>query len=170
MDSIYYIDQLQQNAQRIAALLENTKREEHIWKPSQDKWCLLEVICHLYDEEELDFKTRLNHVLTTPELPLPSSIDPVAWVTDKKYIEQDFDGKLTGFLEKRKKSVTWLRSLENPNWKNAYQHPKFGPLSAKMFLVNWVAHDYLHIRQITRLKYEYLKELSHQSLLYAGEW
>lgn len=170
MDSAYYINQLEQNGQRIANLLNDTRREEQLWKPNEDKWCLLEVICHLDDEEILDFKTRLNHVLTTPEQPLPSSIDPVAWVKDKKYIEQDFTEKLNSFISKRKDSVKWLKSLENPNWKNAYQHPKFGPLTAKMFLVNWVAHDYLHIRQITGLKYGYLKDLSHQNLQYAGEW
>ncbi len=170
MDSNYYIKQLAENGLRIKSFLQDTGRKEQLWKPSEDKWCLLEVICHLYDEEELDFRNRLNHVLTTPDEDLPSSIDPERWVKDKKYIEQDFDEKLTGFLNKREQSVTWLHSLENPNWKNAYQHPKYGPLTAKMFLVNWVAHDYLHIRQIVKLKYDYLKELSHQNLQYAGEW
>lgn len=170
MDSTYYINQLEQNTLRIESLLQGTTKEETLWKPVPEKWCLLEVICHLHDEEDLDFRTRLAHVLKTPELPLPSSIDPEGWVKDKKYIEQDFDQKLMAFLEERKKSITWLKSLKNPNWKNAYQHPKYGSLSAKMFLVNWVAHDYLHIRQILKLKYDYLKEISHQGLEYAGEW
>ena len=28
----------------------------------------------------------------------------------------------------------------------------------------------LHIRQITRLKYDYLKEISNENLRYAGNW
>jgi hypothetical protein len=39
-----------------------------------------------------------------------------------------------------------------------------------MFLHNWLAHDYLHIRQIIRIKYDYLKKTSGEILLYAGEW
>jgi hypothetical protein len=33
-----------------------------------------------------------------------------------------------------------------------------------------MAHDLLHIRQITKLKYDYLKYLSGQGLSYAGDW
>jgi hypothetical protein len=39
-----------------------------------------------------------------------------------------------------------------------------------MIFANWLAHDYLHIRQILRLKYEYLKSISEEDLSYAGEW
>jgi hypothetical protein len=30
-------------------------------------------------------------------------------------------------------------------------------MSAEMFLANWLAHDYLHIRQLIRLRYHYLE-------------
>ncbi len=43
-------------------------------------------------------------------------------------------------------------------------------MTAKMFLSNWLAHDYLHIRQITKLKYDYLKQLTNEDLNYAGNW
>jgi len=43
-------------------------------------------------------------------------------------------------------------------------------MTASMFFSNWLAHDYLHIRQITRLKYDYLKQLTNEDLSYAGTW
>jgi uncharacterized protein YutE (UPF0331/DUF86 family) len=43
-------------------------------------------------------------------------------------------------------------------------------LSAKMIFKNWLAHDYLHIRQIIRLKFEYLKGFTGENLSYAGDW
>jgi hypothetical protein len=43
-------------------------------------------------------------------------------------------------------------------------------MSARLFLHNWLAHDYLHIRQINRLKFAYLKAHSDISLDYAGAW
>jgi len=43
-------------------------------------------------------------------------------------------------------------------------------MSAKFILANWLAHDYLHIRQITRLKYDYLQDIPNENLSYAGNW
>ena len=85
-------------------------------------------------------------------------------------MEQDFDQHLDAFLAERRASLHWLKHLSNPNWDNAYQHPKFGPLTANMFLSNWLAHDYLHMRQITRIKYQYVGKTSGESLRYAGTW
>ncbi len=139
------------------------------WKPAPDQWCLLEVVCHLYDEEREDFRARVKHCLENPELPL-SPIDPVGWVTSRKYVEQDFDAKLSAFLSEREESIKWLRSLKNPPWENTHDHPKLGKMSANKFLSNWLAHDHIHIRQINRIKREYLDQTTEDSLDYAGDW
>ena len=78
--------------------------------------------------------------------------------------------QITAFLEERAQSVAWLRQLKDPAWGNTHQHPRLGELSAFFFLNNWLAHDYLHFRQITRLKHQYLKENSSNPLDYAGNW
>ena len=77
---------------------------------------------------------------------------------------------LKKYLDERNSSVRWLEALTNPKWDNMYKHPTLGDLSAKMFLINWLAHDYLHIRQVIRLKYEILQNLTGENLSYAGEW
>jgi hypothetical protein len=77
---------------------------------------------------------------------------------------------MAAFLQERKNSVIWLNGLENPNWDSAYQHPKMGPLKAKMFLTNWLEHDYLHMRQLLTLKHNLLKETTGENLDYAGNW
>jgi hypothetical protein len=77
---------------------------------------------------------------------------------------------LKSFLSEREKSIIWLQSLNNVNWDLAFEHSKLGRLTAKHFLTNWLAHDYLHIKQILRLKYDYLKYQSGENLDYAGIW
>ena len=77
---------------------------------------------------------------------------------------------LERFLNEREESIQWLETLTNPPWDNAHLHPKLGPMSASLFLNNWLAHDYLHIRQITKLKYDRLKAISGENLDYAGNW
>jgi len=163
------VNGLSQNRSVFKELLFGLTEEIYLWKPSPDKWCLLEIVCHLYDEEREDFRTRTNHVLETPKEPLPA-IDPQAWVKARNYIQQNYSDKLNDFLTEREQSVMCLQSLSNPKWDNAYEHSKFGKMTAKMFLSNWLAHDYLHIRQIIKLKYDYLKQLTSEDLNYAGNW
>ncbi|REJ81925.1 MAG: DinB family protein [Bacteroidetes bacterium] len=163
------IEQLENNMEIFKAFFKSSNHDMILWKPAHEKWNTLEIVCHLYDEEREDFRARLIHVLENPDAPLPP-IDPPGWVSQRNYAAQNFQLKCSAFLTERKNSVKFLRGLKNPKWDNAYQHPKFGPLSAKMFLANWLAHDYLHFRQLTRLRHEYLQHVSGEKLSYAGNW
>jgi len=44
-------------------LTKDINTELAIWKPAPDKWSILEVVNHLYDEEREDFRQRLELVL-----------------------------------------------------------------------------------------------------------
>ena len=169
MDHQAIIDQLNQNKNNFHGTFNIIPKKEYLWKPSPGKWNLLEVACHLYDEEREDFRARLKHVLFHPEDPLPK-INPEGWVKQRNYSEQNFEETVEKFLKERENSINWLNAIQSPKWKNEYQHPKFGTLSAEMFLANWLAHDYLHIRQVAGIRYAYLKLTSGQDLRYAGEW
>lgn len=163
------INGLSENSTVFKELLSGLTEEMYLWKPAPEKWSLLEIVCHLYDEEKEDFRARTIHTLETPTAPLPP-IDPQGWVKARNYLQQNYHDKLNNFLTEREQSVKWLLNLSNAKWDNAYEHPKFGKMTAKMFLSNWLAHDYLHIRQITKLKYDYLKYLTNEDLSYAGNW
>ena len=133
------------------------------------KMVLLEIVCHLLDEEIYDFRTRVKHALDTPEKEL-TPIDPEGWVTTRNYLSKDYDETLKSFLIERENSIEWLKQLGEVNWSNSLKHPELGDLSAASFLRNWLAHDYLHIRQILRYKFEFLKQSSEIDLSYAGDW
>lgn len=163
------ISKLESNKDVFKSLLQGLSKEEVVWKPQPDKWCLLEILCHLYDEEREDFRARLKHSLEMPEQPMPK-IDPQGWVTERKYMERNFEDMLTKFLDERNQSVLWLKTLSSPSWKNIHHHPGAGELSAEMFLSNWLAHDYLHFRQITYTNYAYLTSHFKTRYDYAGNW
>ncbi len=168
-DYRFIVKELEENGFVFHHLLHNKTAEEYLWKQQPDKWCLLEIVCHLYDEEREDFRARVKHALKTPTEPL-ISIDPQGWVLSRNYIHENYQQKVQQFLIERQQSVKWLLSLVNPDWNSAYVHPKFGRMSAKMFLENWLVHDYLHIRQILKLKVDYLKHFTSEDLGYAGNW
>ena len=165
----FVLKQLQKNKDVFHDLLKDIDEPMLFWKQSPDKWCLLEIVCHLYDEEREDFRFRTQWVLENPNK-IPPPFNPVVWVSERKYIEQHYNEMLNNFLEERAKSIAWLKTLKAPNWEHSFEHPKLGTLTAKHFYNNWLAHDYLHLRQIIKLKFDYLKHVSGEDLSYAGAW
>ncbi len=165
----FVIDQLDQHQSLFKALLKDLDTPMILWKQTPEKWCLLEIVCHLYDEERNDFRCRTQLVLEKPN-DTPPPFDPIEWVTKHRYLEQDYHQMLNKFLNERQQSLKWLKSLKSPKWDNSYRHPQRGLQSATHFLDNWLAHDYLHIRQIIKLKFDYLKQQSSSNLDYAGKW
>jgi len=162
-------EQLKKNKFVFQSLLEGVQSELITWRPRPDKWCLLEIVCHLYDEEQFDFRFRAQWVLEQPNTP-PPPFNPIDWVTDHKYMEQNYDDVVKTFLSERDASIAWLQDLKNPNWDNYYIHPKLGKVTAKHYLDNWLAHDYLHVRQIIKQKFDYLMSQTNENLEYAGIW
>jgi hypothetical protein len=158
------------NAEVFRHLLYGVTAEQARWKPTPDKWSLLEVINHLADEERDDFRRRLDLTLHHPGKPWPP-IDPPRWAVERNYNGRELSPSLEDFLAERSRSLDWLKTLENVNWEAEYVHPKFGPFKAGDLMGSWLAHDLLHIRQMNRLHFEYLTErLGSYSTQYAGTW
>jgi len=91
-------------------------------------------------------------------------------VESRGYATRDYESQVAALLDERDASVAWLRTLHDPQWDRAWQHPELGRMTARAFLVNWLAHDALHQRQIIRYDYMYLKTTTGEDLGYAGEW
>jgi len=164
------ISKLDKNSSVFKSLFINILVDQIHWKPNENKWSMLEIACHLLDEEKEDFRQRIDFTLHKPGESWPS-IDPQEWVKLRNYAGNDFEETVSAFLKERKKSIKWLKNLQNTNWATSYNHPTAGPVLAEQLLVNWLAHDLLHIRQITAMNYLYLKEKSKPLKLdYAGKW
>lgn len=163
------ISELKYNIDIFEILLKDLSNELIYWKPKDNSWCILEIVCHLIDIEKEDFRKRVFHLLENPGSP-PPVVESKNWPTERKYLEQSFPLKLEEFMHERNISVVGLLAFHSPDWNNSYQHTKWGTLSSKFFLNNWLAHDYLHIRQITKLKYQYLIASEKFDFEYAGEW
>jgi hypothetical protein len=170
MDAPALIDRLRAHADVFTALAAGVGAEQARWKPEPAQWSILEVVNHLGDEEVEDFRTRLDYTLHRQGEQWPK-IDPQGWAVARSYNQRDLAESLERFRRARADSLDWLGALGRPNWSIAYEHPKFGPITAGDLLTAWVAHDHIHIRQINRLHRQYLVSvLSQQSPDYAGSW
>lgn len=154
----------------VRALVADVSEAQALWRPAADQWSILEIVCHLLDEEREDFRTRLDFTLHRPGEAWPP-IDPPGWAATRGYRERALAVQLQEWLDERERSLVWLRGLSEPDWARAYHHPKFGPITAGDLLLSWVAHDLLHARQLARRQFEFaaLQGAPH-STRYAGDW
>ena len=169
MDFDFLMSELAANAQRIRIVTQDISDHQARWKPSPASWSILEVLGHFLDEEQRDFRVRLDITLHRPDEPWPG-IDPEAWIIAHKYNERDARDILQRFLAARQESLVWLKGIPSPDWEATYKAP-FGSISAGDIFVSWVAHDLLHMRQLVELHWAYtLTKSAPYRVDYAGTW
>jgi hypothetical protein len=161
--------ELARGAEIVTSLVAGVSAEEARVRPAPEAWSLLEVVCHLHDEEREDFRPRLDVVLHRPEEAW-TRIDPAAWVTERQYNTRDLAQTLQAFLAERERSLAWLGTLSAPDWSREYRAP-FGPITAGDLLASWAAHDLLHTRQLLELRRaRLLAQTEPHRTQYAGDW
>lgn len=166
-ETLYH--ELTYSAEMIRSLLEGINQKEAQVKPSPKSWSILEVTCHLYDEEREDFREHLDFILHRQNEEW-HKIDTQGWVTKRKYNEQDFSEAKERFFTERVKSLEWLRGLSTANWDITYT-TEYGSRSAGVIFVSWIAHDNLHIRQLVELRRMRIENITQPyAIEYAGDW
>ena len=161
------IVRLEANLAVLNAQLNNRSKEEYFYKAEENSWSTIQVLSHLVDVEIFDFRARLFSIVENPSRDLPL-FDPLKAMANKNFIDEDYNELLDQFMNERLISVAKLRTIAKSDWQKVYEHPKLGPLTPRFFLTNWVAHDYIHIQQINRLAYQFLKSSTIEMLDYAG--
>jgi hypothetical protein len=166
-NSLY--QELQYSTEMMRALLAGVDQEEARLKPNAESWSMLEVVCHLYDEEREDFREHLDFIFHRQNEEW-HVIDTDGWVTQRKYNQQNFAEMQEKFFAEREKSLAWLKGLRNPDWEKSYTTP-YRTISAGEMLACWAAHDNLAVRQLVELRRMRLENITKPySLEYAGDW
>ena len=161
--------ELVNSTEMIRALIQDIDQKQALIKPDAKSWSMLEVMCHLYDEEREDFREHLDFILHRQHEEW-KLINPLGWVKERKYNQQKFNTMKAKFFRERKKSLAWLKSLEDANWKIKYTTP-WRTMTAGDVFASWAAHDNLHIRQLTELRRARIERLAKPShIQYAGDW
>ena len=162
--------ELAYNAETIKRLLAGVRQEEAQQKPDVESWSVLEVVCHLYDEEREDFRQRLDILLHRPDEKWPP-INPVGWVTERNYNAQNLAEMIEKWTAEREKSLLWLDSLSDSNWEREAPTPFGFNMRPGDMLASWVAHDILHLRQLVELRYKrVVTKAGMYDIRYAGDW
>jgi hypothetical protein len=155
MDLQHFVASLDRGMRSLSVALSGVEADESRWRPSPERWSLVEIACHLLDEECLDFRARVASTLDDPTRAWPP-IDPERWARERGYRERDLSETLAALRGERLTSLDWLRGLETADWTRAYDHPQLGALRAGDLLAAWAAHDLLHLAQIARTRAAWL--------------
>ncbi len=169
MDFKVLYEELENSTEMIRSLLSGISQGDARVKPNAESWSILEVTCHLYDEEREDFREHLDFILHRQNQEW-HRINPEGWVTERKYNEQDFNASKEKFFAERKKSLEWLRDLASADWDKTYTS-EYGSMSAGEMFASWIAHDNLHIRQLVELRRHRIENITKPyEIQYAGDW
>ena len=161
--------ELQNSTEMIRALLSGITQAEAQVKPAPESWSILEVTCHLYEEEREDFREHLDFILHRQNEEY-HAIDPQAWITERNYNQQDFLQMQGKFFAERQKSLAWLQEMSGSDWDITYTSD-YGSLTAGEMFSCWVAHDNLHLRQLVELRRERIEKITNPYPIgYAGDW
>jgi hypothetical protein len=161
--------ELQNSTEMIRALLSGITQGDAQIRPDPESWSILEVVCHLYDEEREDFREHLDFILHRQNEEW-HQIDPQKWVIERKYNEQDFVEMQEKYFAERKKSLVWLWEISSADWDSLYTS-QYGSTTAGEMLACWIAHDNLHIRQLVELRRARIESITTPyNLEYAGDW
>jgi hypothetical protein len=158
-----FANRLERNLNVFQAVLHGVSNHIAGWKPSANEWSMLEVMNHVAFEEAADFRALLEAALTGAAVPDDDG--------QRTYTEPSLSAAFERFAALRADSVTWLRTLEHSDWNATIITPDGRTLSARALLGSWLAHDWLHIRQLSRLHFQRtVLETAPDSVAYAGDW
>lgn len=131
----------------IEGVLAGIGDDEAEYRPTPEAWSVLDVLVHVLHEEGADFRVRFRATLQDPTGPWPP-LDPHTTVEAARHGIRSARALVERFREERAVSLAWLATLDAPDLERA--HDLDGRrLRAGDLLAAWVAHDLVHLRQLT---------------------
>jgi DinB superfamily len=134
-------------ASAVSGLSEQTLR----YKPSPEKWCVLEILGHLADTEII-YGYRLRQMLADTK-PVIAPIDQDAWARNLNYLKSPPMELVAFYALARHHNLRLLRSLKASDLNKSASHPEMQrEMTAAELVERMGGHGAAHLQQIERLK------------------
>ena len=140
------LETLRATPAKLKAAVKGVPKSVLLWAPAPGKWSILEIVCHLRDEEVEDFGARVRVVVEGGTSFV--RIDPQRWAKDRGYIEDDPRKALTALKQSRRDSLAFLSLLDPARLTRVVDQPQLGKMSGLDLIAAWVTHDRLHLAQL----------------------
>jgi hypothetical protein len=141
----------EKSPKEIAAAVSGLSKQILRYKPSPDKWCVLEILGHLADVEII-YGYRLRQMLADTK-PVIAPLDQDAWVRNLNYLDSPPAELVTFYGLARHHNLRLLRSLKPSDLSKSAFHPEMQREVTVADLVERMGgHGVTHLQQIERLK------------------
>jgi len=146
-----HLDAAEKSPKQIAAAVSGLPDKMLRYKPSPDKWCILEILGHLADIE-IVYAHRFRQMLADKK-PVIAPMDQDAWAKDLGYMETPAPELIALYGLNRHHTAQLLRRLKPGDLEKTAYHPE---LKHDVTVADYVerigTHGANHLQQIERLK------------------
>jgi len=145
------LDAAEKSPKQIAAAVSGLSDTVLRYKPSPDKWCILEILAHLADMEYL-YAYRIRQMLADKD-PVIAPIDQDAWAKNLGYLESSVPELVALYGLNRHATLQLLRRIKPGDLDKSARHPeKPQPVTVADYLQMMSKHGPNHLEQIEKLK------------------
>jgi len=152
-----HIEEAEKSPKQIAAAVSGLPDKTLRYRPSPDKWCILEILAHLADMEIL-YAYRLRQMLADKN-PVIAPIDQDAWASNLGYMESSPAELVALYGLNRHATLQLLRRLKPGDLEKSAHHPERNrPVTVTEYVGMMSKHGPNHLAQIERLKKEAMQK------------
>ena len=152
-----HIEAAEKSPKEIAAGVSGVSNEVLRYKPSPEKWSILEILGHLADIE-IVYAYRLRQMLAD-EKPVIAPMDQDSWAKHLGYLDTPAPELVALYGLNRHHNLRLLRRLKTEDLKKSAFHPEIkGDVTVATLVERMAEHGANHLAQIEKLKKEAAKK------------
>jgi hypothetical protein len=146
-----HLDAAEKSPKEIAAAVSGLPEKVLRYKPSAEKWCVLEILGHLADVE-IVYGYRLRQMLADTK-PVIAPVDQNAWARNLNYLSSPPSELVAFYGLGRHHNLRLLRSLRVSDLTKSAFHPEMQrEISVADLVERMGGHGAAHLQQIEKLK------------------
>lgn len=146
-----HLDEAEKSPKQIAAAVSGLPEKTLRYKPSPDKWCILEVLGHIADVEII-YAQRIRQMLADKN-PTIAPMDQDAWARHLGYTESSAPELVALYGLNRHHNLRLLRRLKADDLRKSAFHPELNrQVTVAEMVEKMSGHGAGHLQQIERLK------------------
>jgi len=151
------LDAAEKSPKEIAAAVSGLPESSLRYKPSPEKWCILEILGHLADMEIM-YAHRFRQMLADKK-PVIAPIDQNDWARNLGYMETPPAEMVALYGVNRHANLRLLHRLKPGDFEKSAYHPELRKdVTVAEYVEKMSTHGANHLAQIERLKKEAKRE------------
>jgi len=148
-----HLDAAEKSPKQIAAAVSGLSDKVLRYKPSPEKWCILEILAHLADIE-IVYAYRIRQMLADVN-PVIAPMDQDAWAKNLGYTKESAPELVAAYGLSRHRTVQLLRRCRPADLQKSAFHPEIkAAVTVAEMIERMASHGSNHLQQIDRLKKE----------------